>query len=173
MDIYDVNRLDGVTALDALLIINELGRRRDSDADGLLPATRPDNTLPPFYDVSIDGHVTALDALLVINQLERIKVTQVVAEPEAELLATPLPGQRVITNSQDYKNDDEETQSLPVLARERLNDFVWATESFERSEVNRMPVELEVSESETTSDIEDRWKLLDRFFASSRVSESL
>ena len=69
---YDVNDDLKVTARDALLIINELGWRKVSDAmDGtLVPITSLVHP-PPYYDVNGNGRATALDALLVINAIAR------------------------------------------------------------------------------------------------------
>ena len=57
----DVNRDTEVAPLDALLVINQLGRS--------LPAR---NTEDMYYDVDSNGLVTALDALLVINDLNHM-----------------------------------------------------------------------------------------------------
>ncbi|TWT56318.1 tRNA nuclease WapA precursor [Allorhodopirellula solitaria] len=66
----NVNADVGVTALDALMVINELNSRVYSDSDtSELVTDLPDEERPPYYDVNCDGHVTALDALLVINTL--------------------------------------------------------------------------------------------------------
>ncbi len=70
---FDVDNFGTVSALDALVIINELARKRVHD-----PVTRElfaitDDVGPaPFYDVNGDGKVSALDALQVINELGRI-----------------------------------------------------------------------------------------------------
>ncbi|QDT06482.1 Dockerin type I repeat protein [Rubripirellula lacrimiformis] len=70
----DVNNNGTITANDALVVINELGRRAYSDANGgtlVNPATV--DPWPGFYyDQNGDGMVTALDALRVINQLARL-----------------------------------------------------------------------------------------------------
>ncbi len=65
-DIYpeDVNFADGVTAVDALTIINYL------NTYGAGPVGEGDPALG--YDVNSDGFVTSLDALLVINELNAI-----------------------------------------------------------------------------------------------------
>lgn len=60
----DVNRVDGVTAADALIIINYL------NTYGAGPVGEGDPALG--YDVNNDGYVTSLDALLVINELNAI-----------------------------------------------------------------------------------------------------
>lgn len=59
----DVNQDDSVTSLDALVIINDLGR------DGARNLTL-DEANGPKIDVNNDGVVSALDALLVINLLD-------------------------------------------------------------------------------------------------------
>ena len=70
---FDVNGLFGVTAGDALSVINELARRRFSDDEQFLIAPESaDLDLFQFYDVNRDGRITALDALQVINELARI-----------------------------------------------------------------------------------------------------
>ncbi len=73
VDVYDVDAKGGATALDALIIINELGRRSVSDPEtGILTPLPPDGFAPPYYDVNEDRKATALDALRVINQLARL-----------------------------------------------------------------------------------------------------
>ena len=73
----DVNRNGEASALDALVIINQLNRQEDSS----LPLFRRFDSDDPFYDVTGDGKITALDALRVINYLNR--QTPVSGEPEA------------------------------------------------------------------------------------------
>ncbi len=60
----DVDGLDGATAFDALLIINDLNRNGDRLLAG-------EEATGPSIDVNNDGMVTAIDALLVINHLNR------------------------------------------------------------------------------------------------------
>lgn len=59
----DTNGDGFVTALDALLIINDL------NAFGSRPVTRPPVPVGLLLDVNQDGFITPLDALLIINQL--------------------------------------------------------------------------------------------------------
>ncbi len=69
----NVNAEAGVTALDALIVINELNNRVYSDPDNASLVTElPEQERPPYYDVNCDGSVTALDALSVINVLNDI-----------------------------------------------------------------------------------------------------
>ena len=66
----DVDGVNGVTPLDALLAINELTERAFSDPDtgDLITLSDPlDN--PRFLDTNNDGRISPLDALEVINEL--------------------------------------------------------------------------------------------------------
>ena len=64
----DVNHDTYITPIDALLVINELNRGRESDL-----GARPTNEEPvlPYFDSSGDGQISPIDALLVINALNR------------------------------------------------------------------------------------------------------
>ncbi|WP_409994184.1 PKD domain-containing protein [Rhodopirellula sp. SWK7] len=65
---FDVNQDGNVTALDALLIINELNR----NGPGQRPRPRAtEETRIDLFDSSDDGLITSLDALQVINELNR------------------------------------------------------------------------------------------------------
>src|SRR5262245_59991663 len=64
------NRLDVddsglVTPLDALVVINALGR----NGSGLLPAPGSEVAPPPYLDVTGNGFLEPLDALAIINYL--------------------------------------------------------------------------------------------------------
>lgn len=63
----DVNRDYQVTALDALLVINQISRNGGSQQ--LAGVTR--GTFDKYYDTSGDNNITPLDALRVINRLSR------------------------------------------------------------------------------------------------------
>ncbi len=63
---WDVNQDLNITALDALQVINEAGRRESPVLDA-----RPDESTEGFWDVTGDDMITALDALRVINFLGR------------------------------------------------------------------------------------------------------
>lgn len=67
----DVNADGNLSAFDALLIVNELGRRQFSDPDStrLSPRILEDS---PFFDTNGDNHATAIDVLLIINRLTRV-----------------------------------------------------------------------------------------------------
>ncbi|MGB7327218.1 MAG: choice-of-anchor Q domain-containing protein, partial [Rubripirellula sp.] len=109
----DVNNNGSVTANDALVIINELGRRSYSDGDSSLledPATS-DPFPGTYYDQNGDGRATALDALRVINQLARI------SNSGGELVA----GEQIVAQ-------------LPALATSAIDktsdiDFAFVSES--------------------------------------------
>ncbi|MBP89350.1 MAG: hypothetical protein CMJ64_22000 [Planctomycetaceae bacterium] len=61
-NVFDVNADSAVSAVDALIIINDL------NANGSRSLSTPTaNTVPPFIDVTDDGYLSPLDALQVIN----------------------------------------------------------------------------------------------------------
>ncbi|MFK8113549.1 MAG: beta strand repeat-containing protein [Rubripirellula sp.] len=70
----DVNNNGGVTAGDALVIINELSRRAFSDGttQDLNNAAGVDPFPGTYYDQNGDGRATALDALRVINRISQL-----------------------------------------------------------------------------------------------------
>ncbi|WP_235908821.1 FG-GAP-like repeat-containing protein [Roseiconus nitratireducens] len=73
---YDVNASGQVSAIDALVVINELARRAFSDDDPESQGTiRPLDQVVlesfQFFDVTGDDRITALDALQVINEIAR------------------------------------------------------------------------------------------------------
>ncbi len=68
----DVDGSGSVTALDALRVINFLGRS-NADVSGELVEATSDLSDP--MDVNGDGRVTALDALMIINELGRREVS--------------------------------------------------------------------------------------------------
>ena len=73
IDRYDVSDRDGIGAMDALLIINQIAAPTVHDrATGLLVDITDEVGPPSYYDVNGDGRLTAFDALLVINELERL-----------------------------------------------------------------------------------------------------
>lgn len=80
VDRFDVVGGDGVSALDALRVINELAVRLTADLD---PET--EDVDDAFFDVNGDYSVTALDALQVINELARRRTSgsPINAEPES------------------------------------------------------------------------------------------
>ncbi len=71
-DPMDVSDDLKVTALDALLLINELNSRQISSATGQLPPRSAGAAaVDTLFDINGDGLLTAIDALLVINELNR------------------------------------------------------------------------------------------------------
>lgn len=62
---FDVNDSGDVQPLDALVVINDIGRHGSRE----LPSTN--DARAPYVDVNADGWVTPLDALLVLNALHR------------------------------------------------------------------------------------------------------
>ncbi|TWT82310.1 Dockerin type I repeat protein [Planctomycetes bacterium CA13] len=71
-NIFDVNRDGDITALDALIVINEVQKNSTSlQTDGESERVAEDITTKMQVDVNRDGQLSALDALLVINELSR------------------------------------------------------------------------------------------------------
>ena len=65
IDPLDVSDGEGITPIDALMVINVLNSEHMTD----LPTDRPRPLAAPFLDVNRDGQVNPFDALLVINYL--------------------------------------------------------------------------------------------------------
>ncbi|MEM1228012.1 MAG: right-handed parallel beta-helix repeat-containing protein [Planctomycetota bacterium] len=86
VDRFDVNASGDVSALDALLIINELNRERLLDAEGNLPPAGQDGVFTgQFLDVLSRGTFSALDALNVINHINRLDLAA--STPDGEPLS--------------------------------------------------------------------------------------
>lgn len=106
---FDVDGLQGVTALDALLIINAISRRTSEQVD---PATEVPNG--NLVDVNGDYRVTALDALEVINEIAR----QAAENESTSVGSVALLSQQafspqpivLIVNPGDSGDDDESAQ---------------------------------------------------------------
>ncbi len=119
-DKYDVNDRDGVTALDALLIINELARESVFDPEtGILTPLPPDDFAPPYYDVTGDGKITALDALRVINQMARIFLGSASDNAESAdsllVLSAPTEPGRITSKSTRSEFEDAAISELAKI----------------------------------------------------------
>lgn len=88
----DVNNSGYVSALDALLIINELNDPKyTSETSSKLPDGNTMDVWPGVYlDCSGDGYVSALDALRVINELNAMSTSSASASGEPDGDATPV-----------------------------------------------------------------------------------
>lgn len=80
-DPFDVDGRGGTTALDVLLVANELNTPAYLLPDSHFPAKRPIDGIVPFLDVSGDGMGTPLDAVQLINHINRTRGS---SEGEAE-----------------------------------------------------------------------------------------
>ncbi|MDA9779095.1 Ig-like domain-containing protein [Rubripirellula sp.] len=165
----DVNNDQNVSALDALTVINELGRRSHSDDltfeldDAAILVTGEGH----FYDQNGDGKCTALDALRVINELARISnggsgegesVTADYLTGNAADVWTQdfrSQGTEAVQDDSEVENESEESHLLysdddndsPVLS-ERPEDLVYATAGKESTE----------AVDSLLSELEDWWK---------------
>ncbi len=108
----DVTNDGKTTAIDALVVINELGRRAFSGDQGVLDDPLSVATWPGiYYDQNADSHATALDALRVINQLARIKIAGGETSGEAE----PLTQIAVATENPATRDDSDELAEAPAI----------------------------------------------------------
>ena len=88
---FDVSRDGSVSALDALQVVNALGRSQFETGLGVNPA----DEIGTFVDVNGDGIGSSLDALLVINQLAR----------DAPTIAATLPNDSGPDGLADFRFD--------------------------------------------------------------------
>ena len=123
---YDVNLVDGVSASDALMIINHL------NDFGPGPIGHGD---PRFgLDVNADGFITAVDALLVINEINRISGNSSTVGGEES--NTDAEGEALAENNQS--DTIAEDANLSADAREHAETQDRAiVESTDRSNANR------------------------------------
>ncbi|MEM9827969.1 MAG: hypothetical protein AAF958_15365 [Planctomycetota bacterium] len=77
---YNVDAGPGVTPRDALLVLNEIRRRDDSELDPFATPPQADR----LYDVSGDNRITPLDALQVLNEYRRLISGSGAGEGEGE-----------------------------------------------------------------------------------------
>ena len=89
----DINNDGGITATDALIIINELSTRRFSDRETQLVKPVSDNFNWPdrYFDQNLDQRITALDALRVINDLNRLNLSG----PNGEQISLVVQQERI------------------------------------------------------------------------------
>jgi Beta propeller domain/Dockerin type I domain len=92
----DANNDGKVTALDALMVINEMNRRGQSNVSVSQVLRQVGSSISSFTDVTGDGQITANDALSIINELARQQ-------------AQSLPNAEKITSSVDeyFRYEDE------------------------------------------------------------------
>ncbi len=134
---YDVNGIDGVTPLDALLIVNYINRHI---GEPVLPGVV--QAPPPFYDVNGDNLCTAHDMLLVINFL--LPQANSALSDEAAVGNTPVasgqisdcgtaatlglaPAQTTCGSNQQQASDVATADTEPNEAGDQLADSVLAS----------------------------------------------
>ncbi|TWU59230.1 Inner spore coat protein H [Rubripirellula tenax] len=98
----DTNGDSRTTAIDALVIINQLSRLETAESEELPSAL--------MYDVNHDGNTTALDALLVINQLSH----QSLAPSEGEFVPSVVQQILPLSNSLTTTIADDECDSIAL-----------------------------------------------------------
>jgi hypothetical protein len=166
---YDVNHLNGVTELDALLIINYLNQ--------FGPGPVGDGGYGYCYDVNADGMVSALDALLVINHINLVNNSggsvggegdqgEQEGGPEGEQQPTPdqpMPGLPPV--EQNLRRFRIVEQALPSISDSQSASLVSSVSGSNPSDASRIKIELapEFSISEIKiADLEETIVLLSR-----------
>jgi len=169
----DVNGRDGVTPIDALLVINDLNHAVYRDpATGRLPVPSTSPTAPPpFLDVNNDGFVSPLDALLVINQLNRPTSTVRTASLQSvrpEVIATPDPDEltvdgRVVESLVTRSvvglatSNDSKSPQDPTTQSETVVELVSSTSTLPQPSVSphRVAIATESADATLTDIAED------------------
>jgi hypothetical protein len=116
----DVNRLDGITALDALQIINDLAR--------LGSRTLTANESEGFaIDVNNDGMATALDALLVINRLAELQNSgenETIAPLAVDTAFQTWPASSAATQASNLGFDDEDPPMFNLAGHDIADESI-------------------------------------------------
>ncbi|WP_417744293.1 GEVED domain-containing protein [Rosistilla oblonga] len=114
-DPLDVNASGEITALDALIIINELSRRQFVDDDNRLVDRATLDEFPGFfYDTNRDGHLSPIDALIILNALSRVDTNLASEQPIAYASAADLEKLRKARSTVS-----EELQTLDAIGLDR------------------------------------------------------
>lgn len=125
----DINNDGSVTALDALVVINEIARRnRSAGQSYLLGSPSLDSWRGLYFDQNQDGSVTPLDALRVINELSRASRAALGEASSAAKLAdrtTPLHADA--ENEREYFEQSVSFTNPPAYQDTRITDLVLET----------------------------------------------
>lgn len=125
----DVNGDNLVTAIDALIVINQMAR---SGAEGEFASNQTETRY--FHDVNGDGHISAIDALRVINWLNKpdsgssepiAPVQYLVSDVESEPLtqvAEELSAQAKIVGGIDPSANSNEVSAVEVSSSDSSDD---------------------------------------------------
>ncbi|MFK8115691.1 MAG: FG-GAP-like repeat-containing protein, partial [Rubripirellula sp.] len=158
---FDVNANGDISSLDALQIINELGRRAFSDGQGSVRSVAEvDLDFFRFYDVTGDLRITALDALRVINQLGS-------QQGDGELIEiAPLAAARLTNETPETEPSSDPIQSnLPEL-RHVSGEIAPAALSPKATEIND-------SAPQSSAETEPSTEALDQLLADESFIELL
>ncbi len=180
----DVNNDGSVTALDALRVINELGRRQFSDAETRVLLDPPSVVIWPgvYFDQNGDDRATALDALRVINELAR--QANPGSQIEAEAIVTPPPNPGSTQSLRDRARASVVPHAVAPAFREhqtpirlltsslssttpRQFDSVAAARTLRRDD---MPSDTESDATRVTNDLAVDQLLSDRWFLDQLLS---
>lgn len=166
----DVNNSGSVTASDALVIINELGRRAYSvRPSGLLDDPATAEPFPNLYfDQNGDGNVTALDALRVINRLAQVsREGESIEREQVPVLLAPPITTTPITNLTVGFDDQDENE---LLANVRLPVVVITGPSVTNGVVTATPVAISTPATNSATPTESWSNRVDDWFATADLS---
>ena len=110
----DVDQSGGVSALDALLVINDLNRYGSR-------TLAPHESTGDHIDVNDDGHASALDALLIINALNRDRL----AEAEGERTAKNVD-QAIVEFAQSPQTTKSEAAATRSVPQQLVSNSYWS-----------------------------------------------
>ncbi len=114
---FDVNANGSITSLDALMIVNELGRRQVLTPDGRFkPLTPLSLEYFRFFDVDGNDRLSAVDALQIINAIGRSR-SLAMAEPEMVLPGTVVKYANPLADS---THRDLEASGIPLRPAAKL-----------------------------------------------------
>ncbi len=121
-DPLDANRDGQVSALDALVIINELSRQRDrfSGPEAGQAIVGSTSHVIDHYDTNRDGKVSALDALQIMNQLGRRPIVSAGEGEYGSRVDSVMPRIAPYSSLQSLLDDDDD-DLLMMLAADNIS----------------------------------------------------
>jgi hypothetical protein len=136
----DVNGDRLVSAIDALIVINELNAR----GNRVLPSPPTPKTPWSFYDVNNDGRISAIDALVVINRLNSRSLTAGEPQPPTDVSAAadsaasePFSGER---NGPDASASPLTGTTVTAQAADAVFSLASNADAMQFACNNRVPV---------------------------------
>ncbi|TWU48508.1 Beta propeller domain protein [Rubripirellula tenax] len=97
----DANGDGAISALDALMVINQLALQKSTSVDQVLRQVKVQ--VGRYVDTNGDGQVTAIDALRIINEMARASAR---STPSSESMVAALP-ERIEVVDEVFRDEDE------------------------------------------------------------------